>query len=172
MTKRFLAIPLLLSTTQVAAYVEDSMSRKFVTSGLPKPWSKAFRTKIEPLGEKQSVSRKTRVVPISTNESIDTTLAFDVEEIIRDEYNSWAKRYGKTKLDKRFEIFRHNFIAQMEFNRETGQFFLLNEYGDMTTEEYEQLLSSQSSSSFTPDTVSVAPMGSTVGISKKKTFYN
>jgi hypothetical protein len=62
---------------------------------------------------------------------------FDVDEIIRAEYDAWAFRYGKNKEEERFEIFRSNFMTQMDFNLLTGKFFLLNEYGDMTSEEYE-----------------------------------
>jgi hypothetical protein len=56
--------------------------------------------------------------------------------VIRAEYDAWSIRFGKTKEDKRYQIFRANFITQMEWNRKTGQFYLLNEFGDMTTEEY------------------------------------
>ena len=63
----------------------------------------------------------------------------DVDVVIRAEYDAWTARFGKKKEDKRYDIFRANFIAQMEWNRKTGQFYLLNEFGDMTPDEYEAM---------------------------------
>jgi hypothetical protein len=168
---RFIFPFLLANTVMVAAYIDDSMMRKYSTSYDPATlWSPttssgSFRPKTMP----KVVSRpNTRVVPISPttitkiddNDNYDnrnkdeftklpsaSVSRFDVDEIIRAEYDAWAFRYGKAKEDGRFEIFRSNFLKQMDFNLKTGKFFLLNEYGDMTSEEYEAkmlLLSSMS----------------------------
>ena len=145
MTKSIFAVSVLvLHAMHVAAYIDDSMMRKFATSSLPTTWTKGFQTQIQP---KAASRPKTRVVPVSPKkkESAATPGAFNVDEIIRAEYESWCFRYGK-KGD-RFEIFRSNFMKQMDFNRKTGQFLLLNEFGDMTPEEYEQVVSTQPSAS-------------------------
>ena len=47
-----------------------------------------------------------------------------------------ADRYGKIKSEERYKIWSDNMILQMEYNKRSGDFFLLNEYGDMTTDEY------------------------------------
>ena len=64
------------------------------------------------------------------------TLDSKADDIIQREYSAWAVRHGKVKSAKRFEIFRRNFVKQMEMNRKNGEFFLLNEYGDLTEVEY------------------------------------
>ncbi|KAL3904401.1 MAG: hypothetical protein SGILL_010085 [Bacillariaceae sp.] len=142
---------LLINAIHVAAYIDDSMMRKFSTSYVPtafSPQSGSFRPKTQP---KAPSRPKTRVVSTTAPKEKQqptkksSPIAFDVDEIIRAEYDAWCFRYEKTKQDKRFQIFRSNFIQQMEFNRKTGQFFLLNEYGDMTTEEYAAATSSETS---------------------------
>ncbi|KAL3919233.1 MAG: hypothetical protein SGILL_003856 [Bacillariaceae sp.] len=68
-----------------------------------------------------------------------------VEDIFRSEYREWGLRYGK-KIDfgneERFKNFQLNFMLQMQHNKKTGIFYLLNEYGDLTSEEYHQLMRS------------------------------
>ena len=54
----------------------------------------------------------------------------ELDDIFREEYNEWANRYGKSKSDKRFENFKFNFMLQMQHNKKTGTFNLLNEFGD------------------------------------------
>ena len=54
-----------------------------------------------------------------------------LDDIFREEYHAWAKRYGKSTSDEsRFENFKLNFMLQMQHNKKTGQFNLLNEFGD------------------------------------------
>lgn len=44
-------------------------------------------------------------------------------------------------LNNRYFLHRvQNFMLQMQHNKKTGIFYLLNEYGDMTAEEYNQLM--------------------------------
>lgn len=60
------------------------------------------------------------------------------DDIFREEYHAWGKRYGKSTGDKaRFENFKLNFMLQMQHNKKTGTFNLLNEFGDMTAKEFE-----------------------------------
>jgi hypothetical protein len=54
-----------------------------------------------------------------------------LDDIFREEYISWGKRYGKSTSDEiRFENFKVNFMLQMQHNKKTGTFNLLNEFGD------------------------------------------
>mmetsp|Transcript_106026 Transcript_106026/g.216219 ORF Transcript_106026/g.216219 Transcript_106026/m.216219 type:complete len:250 (+) Transcript_106026:171-920(+) len=62
----------------------------------------------------------------------------DLDDIFREEYHAWAKRYGKSAVDgDRFETFKVNFMLQMQHNKKTGTFNHLNEFGDMTAKEFE-----------------------------------
>ena len=55
----------------------------------------------------------------------------EVDGIFREEYHEWAKLYGKSTSDRiRFENFKLNFMLQMQHNKKTGTFNLLNEFGD------------------------------------------
>mmetsp|Transcript_20223 Transcript_20223/g.41484 ORF Transcript_20223/g.41484 Transcript_20223/m.41484 type:complete len:316 (+) Transcript_20223:110-1057(+) len=87
------------------------------------PKSFAPRPRINPLGE-----------PAITDDRINVDS--NVEGIIRREYSAWAVRHGKVKNDERFEIFKKNFVVQMEMNRKNGEFFLLNKFGDLTKDEF------------------------------------
>lgn len=61
----------------------------------------------------------------------------EVDGIFREEYHEWAKLYGKSTSDRiRFENFKLNFMLQMQHNKKTGTFNLLNEFGDMTATEF------------------------------------
>ena len=54
-----------------------------------------------------------------------------VDDIFRDEYHEWCKRYGRSVGDGiRFENFKLNFMLQMQHNKRSGTFNLLNEFGD------------------------------------------
>mmetsp|Transcript_13804 Transcript_13804/g.32216 ORF Transcript_13804/g.32216 Transcript_13804/m.32216 type:complete len:299 (+) Transcript_13804:93-989(+) len=127
MTKVFKITAILLSTSIAQAYIveEGGGGRKaspFSTTDWS-PESFAPKIRIRPLGE--NVCREDK-------RNVDS----DTDKIIRREYNAWAVRYGKTKDMKRFVIFKKNFVLQMEMNRKNGEFLLLNEFGDMTEEEY------------------------------------
>lgn len=141
----------------IVAYIDDSMMRKYSTSYDPATmWSPRTSGVIRPktVPDETPSRSRTRIVPISPptktsqlhevktvpppSPSRGAVVArFDVNEIIRAEYDAWCFRYSKTKEDNRFQIFKSNFMKQMDFNLKTGKFFLLNEYGDMTSEEYE-----------------------------------
>jgi len=61
-----------------------------------------------------------------------------LDDIFREEYLAWGNRYGKSTGDEiRFENFKVNFMLQMQHNKKTGTFNLLNEFGDMTAKEFE-----------------------------------
>jgi hypothetical protein len=126
--------PLLLfvvvgSPTTTTAYIEDSMMRKPSSPSYgTTEWSpKSFLPKvsIRPLGETPPDEDKV-----------------NLDDIIRTEYHKWSIRHGKVKEAERFVIFKQNFALQMESNRNTGEFFLLNEFGDLTVDEYESMIES------------------------------
>jgi hypothetical protein len=54
-----------------------------------------------------------------------------VDDIFREEYHEWCKRYDRSVGDRiRFENFKLNFMLQMQHNKRSGTFNLLNEFGD------------------------------------------
>mmetsp|Transcript_4415 Transcript_4415/g.8136 ORF Transcript_4415/g.8136 Transcript_4415/m.8136 type:complete len:362 (+) Transcript_4415:2-1087(+) len=153
MTKQFfLAIPFLVAgPVSVAAYIDDSMMRKYSASYTPTKWSSSSGSWVPSVQPTPSSSKRaTRSVKISSPTILDPTSStnkpanVDVDDIIRAEYEAWADRHGKTKERKRYEIFRANFIHQMDFNRKTGQFYLLNEFGDLTAKEYAAMTAANS----------------------------
>jgi len=63
-----------------------------------------------------------------------------VDDIFREEYHDWAKKYGKgTGVKERFDNFKLNYMLQMQHNTRTGTFNLLNEFGDITGKEFDEL---------------------------------
>mmetsp|Transcript_34571 Transcript_34571/g.81503 ORF Transcript_34571/g.81503 Transcript_34571/m.81503 type:complete len:357 (+) Transcript_34571:77-1147(+) len=146
-----------------SAYIEESVPGRKLSSPPTRDWSSQSldpKIRIRPMCEESlsgkrlspsawtdrssRPSSKIRIRPLGEPEFEEQKLDVDasVEATIRREYGAWAIRYGKVKDENRFEIFKKNFILQMEMNRRNGQFFLLNEYGDLTKEEYLSLLRS------------------------------
>jgi len=68
----------------------------------------------------------------------------EIDDIFREEYQLWAKRYGKSgkSVGDRscFENFKLNFMLQMQHNKKTGTFNLLNEFGDMSAQQFDELM--------------------------------
>lgn len=60
----------------------------------------------------------------------------EVDAYVRAEYKAWLEQYGKTYNEKRFAVFKENFLMTMKIFEETGKFNALNEHGDMTREEF------------------------------------
>jgi len=123
-------IVIFASTLCVNAYIEETPTGRSSSPFPTTEWSpKSFAPKIRIRPMDETAIRDDKIqVDLSTN------------GIIRREYGAWTKRYGKTRSNKRFEIFKQNFEEQMEMNRRNGEFFLLNEFGDLTKEEYISLL--------------------------------
>mmetsp|Transcript_749 Transcript_749/g.1579 ORF Transcript_749/g.1579 Transcript_749/m.1579 type:complete len:234 (-) Transcript_749:402-1103(-) len=84
--------------------------------------------------------KNTRAVRDSTTTSfVQPPANVEVDDVFREEYNAWAKLHGKSTADpRRFEIFKLNFMLQMQHNKKTGTFKNLNEFGDMTEKEFER----------------------------------
>jgi hypothetical protein len=59
--------------------------------------------------------------------------------LIRSEYNTWLKRYGKTANESRYSTFKANFLTLREYGEQTGNFPLLNEFAECNAEEFAQL---------------------------------
>jgi hypothetical protein len=64
----------------------------------------------------------------------------DVEGIFRNEYNEWAATHGKPTDEARFQIFKQNYMLQMQHNKKTGEFHDLNEHGDLTEAEFKEMM--------------------------------
>ena len=126
----FRATIIFVATKNVSAYIEESTagrkSQPFATTDWS-PQSFTPKIRIRPLGEPEIEEEK-----INVDRNADG--------IIRREYSAWTKRYGKVRDEKRFQIFKKNFVTQMEMNRKNGKFYLLNEFGDLTKEEYISVL--------------------------------
>jgi hypothetical protein len=73
----------------------------------------------------------------------------DVEGMFRNEYIAWAKSHGKTTDEARFQIFKQNFMLQMQHNKKTGEFHDLNEHGDMTEAEFKAMMNGPATASVT-----------------------
>lgn len=64
-----------------------------------------------------------------------------IETLVRSEYDKWVSRFGKSADEQRYQIFKQNFVTQLEYDQQTGVYHGLNEYGDLTAEEFEALTS-------------------------------
>jgi hypothetical protein len=62
-----------------------------------------------------------------------------VEDRIRTAYSEWCQYYGKANAMERMDIFAQNFRKAEEFYQSSGTALMLNEYADLTFEEYEGL---------------------------------
>jgi hypothetical protein len=151
-TKTSPAAPLKVSTSSAPRKVTPT---KTTSSTAPK----VVRTPLLPLDFNDVVQAELDAMmappPPPPKMDIPRPAPLNLDEIIRAEYDAWAFRHSKTKDDARYQIFRSNFIEQMEWNRKTGNFYLLNEFGDMTQEEYDALTDAYGSNiSSAKDTIS------------------
>ena len=58
------------------------------------------------------------------------------EEVIKEEYNKWCNIYGKQYNESRLETFGANYKDVAQYYSKTGKSVILNEYADLTAEEY------------------------------------
>jgi len=61
-----------------------------------------------------------------------------VDAFIRSEYDAWVIQHNRTADDERYIIFKKNFMATLEAFEKTGQYSALNQYADLTEEEYKK----------------------------------
>ena len=140
----FRAVVILVFIPCACAYIEEiPMGARSSPFSLNDWTPKSFKPKvrIRPMGIGEPETRDEKI-------NIDK----NADGIIRREYSAWSKRYDKATTAKRFEIFKRNFVSQMEMNRKNGEFFLLNEYGDLTEEEYIAQLQKSKESSMNEET--------------------
>jgi hypothetical protein len=63
-----------------------------------------------------------------------------VEAKIQEIYQQWCLDYGKPALPgTRYETFKANFLQNMKYYEQTGDFYQLNQYADLTHDEYQAL---------------------------------
>mmetsp|Transcript_54118 Transcript_54118/g.131333 ORF Transcript_54118/g.131333 Transcript_54118/m.131333 type:complete len:371 (+) Transcript_54118:120-1232(+) len=144
------------SSTFVAAYVTRSGGTVGGFGGLTEPWSPSH--KVTP-DQKPSPSPSSPQSSPSKSSSFSSTSI--VDEVFRDEYETWAVRYGKEMSVHRFDIFKQNFMLQMQQNKRLGTFHLLNEFGDMTQVEYEEYLTEELAATETATTTTASTSTST-----------
>ena len=58
------------------------------------------------------------------------------EALVRSEYINWARQFGKTPEESRYQNFRRNYFFQAEYARKRGETFTLNEFADCTEAEF------------------------------------
>jgi hypothetical protein len=109
--------------------------------GLTEPWSPSLKVTPE--------HKSTTTTPPSTT-TTTTNPPSIVDQVFRDEYETWANKYDKVMSTYRFEIFKQNFMLQMQQNKRLGTFHLLNEFGDLTQVEYEKYLTTGIMPTLTP----------------------
>jgi hypothetical protein len=95
-------------------------------------------------------------------ESVYSTRMDNSEDamLIRSEYNAWLKRYGKTANESRYPTFKANVLALLEYGRQTGKRFLLNEFAEYSAEEFAQMNAAVRTSSSSNGPTSTAVSGS------------
>ena len=76
------------------------------------------------------------------------------EARVRSAYIQWCKENGKEPDEKRFPTFESNYLAMEEYAAEAGKEMSLNQYADLTEEEY---LAATSKAETAPEAEAPAP---------------
>lgn len=63
-----------------------------------------------------------------------------METRIQTIYQNWCIEYSKTASMDSYTTFRDNFLQNMKHYEDTGDFYRLNEYADMTKDEYDAMV--------------------------------
>jgi len=61
------------------------------------------------------------------------------EGAVQEEYSNWLMQYGKVADESRYATYKKNYLMQEEYNQRVGAAFTLNEYGDMTEQEFREM---------------------------------
>mmetsp|Transcript_3226 Transcript_3226/g.4808 ORF Transcript_3226/g.4808 Transcript_3226/m.4808 type:complete len:484 (+) Transcript_3226:39-1490(+) len=72
-------------------------------------------------------------------EGIQENLAREAR--IRSAYLEWCKKYDKESDESRFEVFSQNFLAMEEYAKQSGREMNMNEYADLSEEDYKTIVS-------------------------------
>jgi len=65
------------------------------------------------------------------------------EPRIRQAYTEWCRAFDKPYDDLRLSVFRQNFLRMEKYAQQTGEQVRFNEYADLTTDEYRNMLGQQ-----------------------------
>jgi hypothetical protein len=68
-----------------------------------------------------------------------TSSTIDLTNFLRIEYDAWLSHHGKIADESRFKSFKDNYVRQWQADRVTGDYHFLNQYGDLSPEEYSQM---------------------------------
>lgn len=63
----------------------------------------------------------------------------EVQDSVRSVYVEWSNFYGRPVAEERYKVFIKNFREAEDYWKETGMALKLNEYADMTEEEYRRM---------------------------------
>jgi hypothetical protein len=130
-----IAASVLLSVPAVIAYTPTNFNSK---KSLNKPSPSALRyvdpssQDVDALGSAQvdltsALSIKEDPFTIALASSLEVS-----DDDVRFEYAKWLVRYDKAADETRYPTFKKNILLQAQYNRDHGQNFSLNEYGDFT----------------------------------------
>lgn len=79
------------------------------------------------------------VPPALPTINIQTAPPEQIDALVRSEYEVWLQKFGKTPSESRYVTFKKNYLLQLQYDQQTGVYCGLNEFGDLTPEEYEAL---------------------------------
>jgi hypothetical protein len=100
-------------------------------------------TLYDPPASANGSSRSSSGSSSSASHQTNAAVVVVVEDRIRTAYNEWCQYYGKANAMERMDIFAQNFRKAEEFYQSSGTALMLNEYADLTFEEYEELAAFQ-----------------------------
>jgi hypothetical protein len=135
-TMKFSIAASLLLSAPVIAYTPNNFNSK---TSLNKPSSSALRY-VDPSAEDEvhvfGLAEVDLTSALSIKEDrVTAALAVSLgvsDDDVRFEYANWMMRYNKPADETRYTTFKKNILLQAQYNREHGQNFSLNEYGDLT----------------------------------------
>jgi Cathepsin propeptide inhibitor domain (I29) len=94
----------------------------------------------------QSTTNVANTSYTSVNEFADWTVEEfqqrldQIEARIKQIYQEWCQTYGKTQQaenQQKYQTFKDNFLQNMKHYEQTGDFYQLNQFADLTLEEYQ-----------------------------------
>ncbi len=100
-------------------------------------------------------------VNVDDDKMLVENLAFslDMDEMfLNEQYQTWVRKYNKTADNARFFNWKRNFLMQEVWNRTNGETFDLNEYGDLTKQEFDAMKKEDESISAVDSSPETAPL--------------
>jgi hypothetical protein len=114
----------------------DESSFSSTTNNSNPPLSEAAPQVIETVSEGSPSVSETVEVPQLSSKEPEALGTEDTPGRVRHAYTEWCKYYGKEVDESRLSIFASNFLQVEQFFKSTGTPVKLNEFADLTTEEY------------------------------------